>query len=115
MRIRRIDVYSANWYLPGIEDMLRYDLDFINREDRNLLALPLFTTRHGDLGGRLTKNRWRSFGVYVEPADPTDAARIRDNMRRWPDEWITCRHPLDEDKRRVYEKLCFVPLSVILD
>src|SRR5262245_46367168 len=105
MRIRRIDVYSANWYLPGVEDMLRYALAFVNSGGRNRLARTVFRTRHGDLGGRLTEDRWRSFGIGPQPADPEEAARIIESMHRSPHDWITYRHPANGNQDHTQCKL----------
>ena len=98
MKIKRIRFMKIEQDCVGndIRDMLRYDCAFISDAHPGIVAFPVFKTKHGDLGGPITVDRWRSFGVKFEPHDIDDAKafELRDELSR--DKWHTYRHVRDD-------------------
>lgn len=80
-----------------IADMLRYDCAFISAKHPGVVAFPTFKTRSGDLGGAVTRDRWRSFGVALELPTATDMEifELRDSLSK--DDWYSFRHPRMKD------------------
>jgi hypothetical protein len=72
------------------DDMLRYDTAFQWQADPHVVVFPVFVTKHGDLGGKITTDRWRSFGFTVEPIDDQEEIdHLKFELRF--EEWITRR------------------------
>jgi hypothetical protein len=79
-----------------LEDMLRYDIAFQYAEDPLLIAFPVFQTKSGNMGGRITQARWESFGVRISVVNRQETARLQADLK--PEEWITYRNIRDELK-----------------
>ncbi len=96
--------------LPNLQDMLRYDVAFQSVADPHLIAFPSFATKSGTLGGRVTQERWYSFGVKLVGWD--------DNLTLGSihlKEWVTYRHPRDKNGQEDYSKLVQVTLQAFCE
>lgn len=82
IKYRTISSIAGPLTLPQIQDMLRYDKAFVNPDDITLVAFPTFGSSDGDFGGRVTLDRWRSFGVLVKEINDGHQAQLQDH-------WIT--------------------------
>lgn len=83
-----------------IRDMLRYDIAFQPKSDPSLVAFPVFHTRGGDLGGKITHDRWRTYGFIVtEITDPATVAGLKFGMNR--EDFTTYRHVAPDYRRLV--------------
>jgi hypothetical protein len=80
-------------------DMLRYDLAFTNPEFPGIVAFPRFATSSGPLGGRVTRARWESFLIKVDPwvVDNDIDEKVRESFRRNPQKWVTYQHPQEKN------------------
>lgn len=97
----------------GLADMLRYDHAFQYEDDPTLIAFPVFRTDAGNLGGVVTRDRWRSYGIKVmEPAVPLGGlALLLENKTRW----TTFLHPKKEDGTTNFSVLKAVNLEEFLE
>lgn len=79
-----------------VADMLRYDCAFMSEQHPDIVAFPVFKTKYGDLGGRITVDRWRSFGVKIDlhDVDGVEAFELREGLSR--DKWFSYRHAKDD-------------------
>jgi hypothetical protein len=57
--------YRPTNELPHLEDMLRYDSAFQDVSDPQQIMFPMFKTKTGTFGGKITYGRWDSFGVRI--------------------------------------------------
>jgi hypothetical protein len=111
VKIKNITFYRAtsrHRELTDIQDMLRYDVAFQSKKDPSLIAFPVFGTKQGNLGGKITTGRWDSFGIKLERVDRNGQVIRGGNWREYQEhvsedlltpltihlaDWITYRHP----------------------
>ena len=83
-----------------VADMLRYDIAFQSVSDPTLVVFPIFHTGAGNLGGKITGDRWRSFGITVTPiTDDNIVEDLKFGMN--PDDFVTFRHVAPDFKTLV--------------
>lgn len=108
---------NATAELQSMCDMLRYDFAFIRRDQPSILACPTLTSRTGTYNGKVTYDRWDTFGVRIE-ANGVGAAQweeAHESITKHPEQWFTCAHPRDEFGGGAdYDKLMWLPLSMVL-
>lgn len=97
----------------GLADMLRYDHAFQYEDDPTLIAFPVFKTEQGNLGGVVTRDRWRSHGFKeMAVAVPLGSIAL---LQEEPLKWTTMVHPLKDDGRPDYAVLKAMTLSHMLE
>jgi len=96
---------NGKWDIP--KDMLRYDTAFINPDDPTLVYFPQFVTKFGTSGGRVTKDRWKSFGISLQ--------LVTDQCPPLSADLITFHHPPLNGGFRDYSKLEPLKLARFLE
>jgi len=106
--------FGVNDKLPNLADMLRYDVAFQSTVSPEYVAFPVFGTKHGNLGGRITHGRWDSFGVRVKYIEDAAEQVLSQAARTKPEAWVTFRHPRNEYGQLDYSKLAPFTLEAYL-
>lgn len=98
MKIKRVFFYRVVAYdairteIP--RDMLRYDVAFVNVRHPGFVAFPVFNgSKFGDLGGKVTHERWHSFSVVLEARHLSDVEVGKNGLNLNNHGWHTYRHP----------------------
>lgn len=95
-----------------VRDLLRYDLAFMHPSYPGVVAFPEFSVHGGNLGGRPTVTRWRSWRIGIGAQVRIEPHEVR-SVERFPETWYTFRHPTEEGRPN-YTKLVRMALPALL-
>jgi hypothetical protein len=97
--------------VDGYADMLRYDTAFVSDAHPGIVAFPVFATKYGNAGGRVTEGRWSSFGYRVTRLNADKEAEMKFSNFT-PELWYTMMHPAPRKNHgRDYGRLVRVTLA----
>lgn len=113
MKLKKIAFFKItsrhNSGLPSLQDMLRYDVAFQHQERPEIIAFPIFHTKYGNLGGRITHGRWQSFGIGKMTSLGDEEARdLKFGLQA--EKWTTYVHPARRNGPTDYSR--YVPVSL---
>lgn len=92
--------------LPIHADSLRYDLGFHKPNDPSLVIFPVFTGKAGKTPHVINHAKWRSHSIMLYETHESLS---------FFDDWITYRHPLNQQGQPQYTQLVPVTLKQFIE